>query len=148
MSETKIRLPVRPRNYRFALTPLADAMFQLLIFFMLTASLTPYSLLPLQNGTAPDTPGGAQASAAAAAPAPTAADVAIWTLEAGRILVGGQAFGFDELDGLAERLGREDGPAEVVLIVRETARVQDVATVLARLSTADIRSVRISEGTV
>ena len=41
--------PHRPRGNRFPMTALADAMFQLLIFFMLASSLTPYSLLPLQR---------------------------------------------------------------------------------------------------
>jgi biopolymer transport protein ExbD len=40
----------RPRKYGFALTPLADAMFQLLIFFMLSSSLSPYSLIALTRG--------------------------------------------------------------------------------------------------
>ena len=43
-------LPRRNRRYRFSMTPLADVMFQLLIFFMLSANLAAYSLLPLRSG--------------------------------------------------------------------------------------------------
>lgn len=147
MSE-KLKLPVRPRNYRFALTPLADAMFQLLIFFMLTSSLTPYSLLTVQDAPAPETEDSAGTNPGAATPAGPAPDVAIWTLERETVTVGGQSFGLDQLDTLADALGSEAVPADVVILVRDSARVQDVASVLARLSTAHVRSVRIAEGSV
>ncbi len=57
-------LPKSERRYTFALTPLADAMFQLLIFFMLSTSLTPYSLLTITRGAGP-------AAALACPPSPT-----------------------------------------------------------------------------
>jgi biopolymer transport protein ExbD len=146
--QSKIALPVRPRSYRFAMTPLADAMFQLLIFFMLTSSLTPYSLLTVQTATAPDE--AANTAAGPNPPRPVAQtpprDIALWTLDAGKIVVGGQEFGFDALDLLADALGTDAAPAEVVILVRDTARVQDVTTVLARLSDANVGSVRIAEG--
>ena len=49
MASRRAPLPERPRRYRFVLTPLADAMFQLLIFFMLSSSLAPYSLITLKT---------------------------------------------------------------------------------------------------
>ena len=92
-SASRLALPTRKRTYRFALTPFADAMFQLLIFFMLSSSLTPYSLLTLQTGT-PDAETSTAAGndpAAAAAPPPQPAgvpqDVALWTIEAGTVRV-------------------------------------------------------------
>ncbi|MCX7561645.1 biopolymer transporter ExbD [Sulfitobacter sp. F26204] len=145
-----LNLPQRRTNYRFALTPLADAMFQLLIFFMLTSGLTPYSLLPFQSapaqataepsvaaedGTLPDTPAMDEQG-----------DVALWTIEAKAILVGGQRFGFDALDDLAGALGTAGSPGAVVLIVRPSAQVQDITTVLARLSAAEVSSVQVSIG--
>ena len=149
MAAPRIQLPERKRNYKFALTPLADAMFQLLIFFMLSSSLTPYSLLTLQSAS-----GGVSASGSGSAgndpdaPALTAApnDVALWTVEADAVLVGGQRFGFDALDALAEALGEPGIPASVILIVRPSAQVQSVSTVLARLRAADVASVQISGG--
>ena len=148
MAQAKFQLPTRPRRYRFAMTPLADAMFQLLIFFMLTSSLTPYSLLTVQTAAPPPEP----ASSATGPQPPTQQppspqpDMAIWTLEAETIIVGGQEFGFDQLDLLANALGSDVAAAEVLILVRDTARVQDVTTVLARLSLANVGSVRISEG--
>lgn len=147
MSQLKLKLPVRPRSYRMAMTPLADAMFQLLMFFMLTSSLTPYSLLTVQTPIeAPqqtsDAPGPVPAQ-----PTDTPPDVAIWTLEADRIIVGGQDFSFDDLATLADALGSDAAPAQVVILVNDTARVQDVTSVLAELANANVGAVRVSRGT-
>lgn len=148
MAGTKrLELPQRRRNYRFALTPLADAMFQLLIFFMLSTGLTPYSILPLQS--APGDPGGESAAGAetqADTPAPQPGEVALWQVQPDGIKVGGQVFGYDALDTLAEALGTPGAAADVVLVVRPGARVQDMTTVLARLSTANVGSVQVSTG--
>lgn len=146
----RIHLPERRRNYRFALTPLADAMFQLLIFFMLSSSLTPYSLLPLQSapGNAADT-GAAPVPGEAEQPLRSPAapgDVVLWTLESDTVIVGGQRFGFDALTALADALGTAGAPADVILIVRPSAQVQDVTTVLARLRAADVGSVQVTTG--
>lgn len=142
---SRIDLPVRRPNYRFALTPFADAMFQLLIFFMLSSNLTPYSFLTLQSAPAV---GDAPASAMENAPPPssseTPGEVALWRIEAGNIVVGGQSFEFDALGDLANALGTASAPADVILIVRGSAAVQDVATVLEALEKAHIGSVRIS----
>ena len=147
----RIELPQRQRNYRFALTPLADAMFQLLIFFMLSSSLTPYSLLPLQS--TPDMPTNATADvapdAATESPPPSQTegkDTALWTVVSQAVVVGGQRFSFDALDDLADALGQPGMSAKVVLIVAQDARVQDVATVLARLRHADVSEVQITDG--
>ena len=141
MTQSRIELPgARKRSYVFALTPLADAMFQLLIFFMLTSSLTPYSLLTLSSGpgteagdteTAPEEPAGAVTDPAAT-----------WTVEDGQILANGQAFGFDNLPQLAQILVDADTP-RVLLISSERARVQDLVTVLEILAAAQITSVDI-----
>lgn len=145
-----LNLPERRTNYRFALTPLADAMFQLLIFFMLSSGLTPYSLLTFQSA---DAQAAAQPSVSGddgEAPAPQfdqdQGTVALWTIEAETVLVGGQRFGFDALDDLAGALGSDDDPGAVVFIVRPSAQVQDISTVLARLTAANISSVQLSAG--
>ncbi|WP_121632448.1 ExbD/TolR family protein [Tropicibacter alexandrii] len=145
MATSRILLPERPRRYRFAMTPLADAMFQLLIFFMLSSSLTPYSMITLQTAEAPPEPGNAGAPAPAA-PAPDTGETAIWALENGRVLVGGQSFDFDALDGLAAALGASGVPQDVLLLVRDSAQVQDVTTVLERLRAANVGAVRVAQG--
>ncbi len=143
-------LPERKRNYRFALTPLADAMFQLLIFFMLSSGLTPYSLLTLQSapgGEETQTDPGADPQANAPEPVPnTQQNVALWTIDAETVIVGGQRFGFDALDDLAGALGTAGSPSDVLLIIRPTAQVQDITTVLSRLTAANVASVQVSTG--
>jgi biopolymer transport protein ExbD len=148
VAASKLQLPERKRTYRFALTPLADAMFQLLIFFMLSSSLTPYSMLTLQ--TAPEMPDAAATASSApgpgpGAPAPSGA-LEIWRVDRDVIIANGQRLTFDQLDSLAEALGTTGRPAQVVLIVLPGARVQDVSTVLARLQRADVMSLQVSRG--
>ena len=143
-----IQLPQRTRKYRFALTPLADAMFQLLIFFMLSSGLTPYSLLTLQSaaGEVSDEALGGAGDDPSSAPVPPPVEQALWTIDAETVIVGGQKFGFDALDDLAASLGVAGAPAEVLLIIRPTAQVQDMTTVLARLTAANVNAVRVSTG--
>ncbi|WP_421701042.1 ExbD/TolR family protein [Aliiroseovarius sp.] len=145
---SRLELPQRKPTYRFSLTPLADAMFQLLIFFMLSSSLTPYSLLTLQSAAAgeaaPAVEGAETTTDDAGADQP--GDVALWTIGHEGLTVGGQAFGFDALESLAGALGSEAAPADVILLVEDTARVQDVTTVLEHLQTANVASVRVATG--
>ena len=144
-----LQLPRRKQNYRFALTPLADAMFQLLIFFMLSSGLTPYSLLTLQSAPgeqSTQTPTGQDPESSEDIQPSAPVDVALWTVDAETVIVGGQRFGFEALDDLAGALGVAGASAEVVLIIRPTAQVQDITTVLARLTAANITAVQISTG--
>ncbi len=148
MATYRILPPAPPRRQRFGMTPLADAMFQLLIFFMLSSNLTPYSLLSLQQ-RAPVTQdpaqivGGEGTSVAHTAPS-NSNGAAVWTVEPDAVLVSGQRFEFSQLAALADTLGAEDVAASVVLVVRASARVQDVATVLERLRAANVWSTQIS----
>lgn len=143
----RLQLPERRRNYRFAMTPLADAMFQLLIFFMLSSSLTPYSLLTVQSAEgetgAPPSQAG-NTTEATVPPALIEGETVVWAIDKNAVLVGGQRFAFDSLGDLVDALGTSGSPADVVLVIQTTARVQDVTTVLAQLSLAPIGAVRIS----
>lgn len=137
-------LPPRSnRGYRFVLTPLADAMFQLLIFFMLSSNLAPYSLQIIRSGSAGEDTGGngEQLSEAQTPPA----DAAIWTVDADQIIAGGQRFSRSDLPALAEALSA-GGNASVVLILRDAAMVQDLSSVLEALTVAGIESVQIASG--
>ena len=129
------------------MTPMIDVVFQLLIFFMLSSNLTPYSLLTLQS--APGASDDAQAAAGSETTTDTStesapADVALWTIEGGRVSVGGQSFDFEALPDLAAALGTPSAPAEVVLLVSNEAQVQDVATVLEALQAANVAAVRVA----
>lgn len=142
-------LPQRVPRRRFALTPLADAMFQLLIFFMLASSLTPFSLITLRSG-----PAGADAATAAAGDGETPetppevipGETALWTVLQDAVVVGGQQFPFDALPQLAEAMGPDPGAAKVIVILRPAARVQDITSVLEALEIAEIGSVQITTG--
>ena len=154
MPRSKIFSPEKPRSNRFPLTPLADAMFQILIFFMLTSSLTPFSLLTLQTAAIEENTVGTDDEAAPTAPpspqeatAPPA--VVIWNVEAGAVQVAGSAQPYDignsdDLDALASSLGGGGTSANVLLLIRDTALVQDVATVMAALSRADVSAVQVA----
>ena len=136
----KTELPKSERRYTFALTPLADAMFQLLIFFMLSSSLTPYSLLTLKSGAGTQTSEGTETEQ----PNPGRPEdpAATWTIENGAVIAGGQRFNFDTLPGLAGVLSQRDQP-RVLLISTPRAQVQDIVTVLETLAAAQISSVQI-----
>ena len=151
MSALRKSLPERPRSYRFALTPLADAMFQLLIFFMLTTSLTPYSLITLKSVSeeaAQQESGGAGTSdgppqSANAGPAPT-----IWEIGNDTARIAGQVYQMEQLAELALAIGTQDQPGRVVLQVGLEARVQDVALALEALESANIDAVQITREAV
>lgn len=147
-------LPERPRRYKFVLTPLADAMFQLLIFFMLTSSLAPYSLITLK--TAPTAVSEDETEALGAGPGadPTLSaprhqpgNTTLWTVSNGTVRSAGLDYTLDQLADLAFALS-EGRPGQVVLIVTNAARVQDVAQALEALEGANIGAVQISRGGV
>lgn len=138
---TKTELPRSSRKYVFALTPLADAMFQLLIFFMLTSSLTPYSLLTLSSGPGQETTEG-DTQADTPDPGTPQDPAATWTIENGAVLAGGQRFSFDSLPGLAGILAQRETP-NVLLISTPRAQVQDIVTVLETLAAAQITAVQV-----
>lgn len=135
-------LPPRKRRYRFPLTPLADAMFQLLVFFMLASHLAPYSLLPISGAEAgrSDLRG-----APAAGPALVPGSLVIWRLEAGHLASGGRRMALSRLPELLAALRRQS-VAEVVLMLGESAKVQDLAEVLEHFGTGGIARLRVVGG--
>lgn len=142
-NRNKTILPRHTGRYAFVLTPLADAMFQLLIFFMLSSNLAPYTLLTLRSGTDGTEAGadGQEFQEEINAPPPNAA---IWTLGEGEIVAQGQRIAPDQLAPLAQALAA-NADAAVVLIVREEARVQDLSDVLEALTAAGVNQVQIAE---
>ncbi len=136
-------LPRSERRYSFALTPLADAMFQLLIFFMLSSGLAPYSLLTVQSGPGETTLGDGGQTADAPPPETLPEAAAIWSIENGMIVASGQRFGFDLLPELTSALKAAETP-RVLLIARPEAQVQDLVQVLEALSAAGIEAVQLA----
>ncbi|SFA51986.1 Biopolymer transport protein ExbD [Paracoccus halophilus] len=144
MRQPGLDLPMRRRRaVRFSMTALADVLFQLLIFFMLSSNLAAYSLLPLRSG-ALQGEGGAGTAPAAGAKVVAAQNTAIWTLNVDGITAAGQRFGIDRLAGLADALAAQD-TRHVLIILRPEVPVQDVVTVLEALAARGIGSVQIAE---
>lgn len=146
--QSRIELPRRQRRYGFALTPLADAMFQLLVFFMLSANLTPYSLLGVKAGTIGGAGPGDQAletDPQGTVPALAAGETAIWSVSRDSIVANGQRFGFDALPQLAEAM-EAAGTAQVLLVTRADAQVQGLVSVLEVLAAQGITDVQIAGG--
>lgn len=130
-----------PKRYRIALTPLADAMFQLLIFFMLSANAAPYSLISLKGAAA--TPGGAGGNGTGAAQPAPGTDVTVWTVQAGSVIAGGQPFEMAKLRELTKALTLS-GTTSVTLVVRPEALVQDLTSVLEALTAGGITDVQLA----
>ncbi|WP_274627910.1 ExbD/TolR family protein [Arvimicrobium flavum] len=126
----------RQRRVFFALTPLIDVMFLLLIFFMLSSQISPYSLVQVggvgqASGAAPDE----AANAAAAAP------LAI-RVSHGSVRIGGEDVVLAELQAAAERFVLE-GVAAFVVVPSASANVQDIVTVLELLKAAEAKDVTL-----
>lgn len=143
-----LRLPRRNRRYRFSMTPLADVMFQLLIFFMLSSNIAPYSMLDLRTGSlAGDAP--AEADPETQADPGRTTDIkttAVWTLDAsGTILAGGQRFAPERLPDLTAALVGQ-GTLDVLVILRRDVPVQRLVSVLQALAARGITSVQIAGG--
>ena len=138
-----LNLPVRRRrSVAFSMTALADVLFQLLIFFMLSSNLAAYSMLPLRSGALRGD-GGGEASGAGTA-VTEASTTAIWTLNPDGIVASGQRFGLDRVQVLADALALQK-TRHVLIILRPDVPVQNVATVLELLSAHGITSVQIAE---
>lgn len=134
----------RGRAGAFSMTALADVLFQLLIFFMLSANLSSYAMLPLRSG-AIEGHGAPGALPDGAGPAATPARAtAVWTLNPDGVTASGQHFGLDRIADLADALALQ-GTRNLLIILRPTVPVQDVVQVLETLSARGIASVQIAE---
>lgn len=126
------------------MTPLADVMFQLLVFFMLSSNVMPYALLTVRSGGIETD--GKEPDDSTLHSAPTAAaTTAVWTLAADGITASGQRFGLDRLPDLAAALGAQQ-TRNLLLIIRPGVDIQTVVTVLEQLAARGITSVQIADG--
>lgn len=150
---SRARLPAPPRRYRFALTALADAIFQLLLFFMLSSSLAQYSLITVRSAVAPVDPDALPAGAGglpgqeqqqAQTQMALPADAVIWAVDAGEISAGGQTFPMAAVGDLAEALATDPREPSIILVVRAAARVEDVTGALEALKAVGLNSVQIT----
>jgi len=130
-------LPPRERRQRptFVLTSLIDVIVLLVIFFMVTSQIVPFSLLPL-GPLAAETGGQAQVTAA-----PAAQPVAVRIL-AGRVSIGGKGVPMAEVAAAFAQL-KARGVTGILLIPTAGATVQDVVTILEASKTAALRNVTV-----
>lgn len=133
-------LPPRQRRYKFSLTPLADAMFQLLIFFMLSSSLAPHAMLTIRSGGDASVANTANGSSAETGTA--MGDVAIWNVSDAGVAIGGQMFRYADLPALTDALATRD--ITVLVLVRDSADVQGLTQVVEALTVAGITKVQIA----
>ena len=141
-------LPRRNRRYRFSMTPLADVMFQLLIFFMLSANIAPYSMLNVRTGALSGGGGTSPDPDSETQPGRTTdiRSTAVWTLdETGTILASGQRFDPARLPALADALTAQ-GTRDVLVVLKRDVAVQQLVTVLQTLAARGITSVQIASG--
>ncbi|WP_116087317.1 biopolymer transporter ExbD [Tropicimonas sp. IMCC34011] len=124
----------------FALTPLADVMFQLLIFFMLSTSLAPYALLPL--GGARATPAEQAAADQNAPPSASETGPAIWTIGEGNVRIGRDVVLHDMLPLRVAQL-QAAGAEDLILFTDARATTQDVVTVLETVRAAGLTRIRL-----
>lgn len=127
----------RVRRPPFVLTPLIDVMFLLLIFFMLSSQISPYSLLPLGPVAA-----GSDAAAAPAAAAPPAVSDLSVRVSAGFASIGGESVELSALTPAIERFVGQ-GVTGFLVVATRSASVQDVVTVLESLQAASAERVTL-----
>lgn len=131
--------PRRSRGSFFALTPLIDVMFLLLIFFMLSSQIAPYSLLPVRSATV----AGTERPPAEASPAGPSAVVRV---DRDRVTLDGAPLAAAQL---REAFGRSvaAGRGDFLVLPSRTASVQDLVTVLEALKAASAGNVTLVGGT-
>lgn len=117
------------------MTALADVLFQLLIFFMLSADLSPYALLPIRAGDGPAQGMGGGGGGGSAVPA------IVWQVTQGAVIANGQRFGFGDIAELANALPA--GP-RLLLDPAPEARVQDIVQVIEILVLQGIAQVEVA----
>lgn len=123
----------RQRRMFFALTPLIDVMFLLLIFFMLSSQISPYALMPVggvasANGDAVDT-GGSSAPL-------------VIRISHGQAQIGGRDVALADMEATAKTLVGQ-GIIAFVAIPSASAQVQDVVTALEALQAASASDVTL-----
>jgi biopolymer transport protein ExbD len=130
-------IPWQPRRRRafFVLIPLIDVMFLLLIFFMLSSQIAPYSLMPIRS-IAQGVEGANDGEGAAAK-----RDIAIRVLR-GSVNIAGNSIPMAELVPALDRLVSQ-GVTGFQLIAARSATVQDVVTALEALQAASVGNVTL-----
>ena len=134
-TDTILPKHVRRRRPSFVLTSLIDVIFLLVIFFMVSSQIVPYSLLPLG-------PLAADSGEPAAPAAETAAPPIAVRILAGRVTIGGESVPIVDFSNRLKEL-KAQGITSILLTPTAAATVQDVVTVLEASKDAEIASVTV-----
>ncbi len=127
--------PTRRKRASFVLTSLIDVIFLLVIFFMVSSQIVPYSLIPLGAVSSQAQPADPSTPQAATAP------VAVRILR-DSVSIGGGRIAMANLDAAFARL-KADGIEKLVLLPGAGSTVQDVVTVLESSKAAAFADVTI-----
>ena len=134
-TDTILPKHVRRRRPSFVLTSLIDVIFLLVIFFMVSSQIVPYSLLPLGSLAADSGEPAAPAAETAAPP------IAVRIL-AGRVTIGSESVPIANFSSKLKEL-KAQGITSILLTPTAAATVQDVVTVLEASKDAEIASVTV-----
>lgn len=131
-----------PRQYRrgISLTPLVDVIFLLLIFFMLTSQIAPFSLISFA-GTKIDKEAEPLEIPQSSTALPANLGALITVLKGG-ISINGTRFSHAAIDQAMAGL-REDGIKAAIISPRSSASVQDLITVLEAVKKASFEIIKI-----
>ncbi len=121
-------LHARPKQRRISLTPLVDVIFLLLIFFMLTSQIAPFSLISL-SGTKADDDATTTVELPATQPQSPLSAAALISVSDKGIAINGQQIADGELAGALVVLLNE-GVEAVIISPRSSATVQDLISLL------------------
>ncbi|MBK4214955.1 biopolymer transporter ExbD [Paracoccus caeni] len=142
-----LQLPQRQRSYGFSMTAMADMLFQLLIFFMLSASLASFAMLDIRTGTLAGSGGngGTTTNENVSTGLSPVHSTAVWTLHPDALVASGQRFPLDRIETLARALS-EQGTANVLIVLRPDVPVANVIAVLEVLRAHGIDAVQLADG--
>ena len=130
-------LPPRVRRVRqsMVMTSLIDIIFLLVIFFMVSSQILPFSVLPVGPLTRGDGNSNSMQAESAASP------VAVRVLD-GRAMIGGTSMALGDLKAALDDLGRR-GVTSILLMPSNAATVQDLVSALEAAKDASIANVTV-----
>ncbi|MCF6334309.1 MAG: biopolymer transporter ExbD [Spirochaetales bacterium] len=136
-----VELPPRRVQRGISLTPLVDVIFLLLIFFMLTSQIAPFSLISFA-GTKAENKQVKQLAVPRETPTELASLGTLITVLKGGISVNGRRTAHADIDRAMAEM-RKNGISAAIISPRSTASVQDLITVLEAVKRASFKSITI-----
>lgn len=132
--------PIQHRR-GISLTPLVDVIFLLLIFFMLTSQIAPFSLISFSGTKAEEKSGDTLPLPPTETNAAVNFGVLITVLN-GSVAINGERSPHDKIDMVMKEL-RKNGVTTAIISLRTTATVQDLITVLEAVKKAKFETISI-----